>query len=200
MKKKKETKPETSKKSKQLFPNFKRLRKIDLLAVIILVLLWSTLTYFISLSDTTLTFMLSLALTIAFMAFIALLINRPGAILIFSFLGALATSDISNFGGLGWNKVIILTAAGLVFELISLLFTIEFKNIPLSVILGAGLSAASIPFTMFLLASGKKEIMPYVLNFSLTALVLGTMTSVIIFLIWYNIKNIKPIIRFEYHI
>lgn len=175
-------------------------RKIDLLAIIILALLWSAITCLIALSNNQLAFMLSLFITTLFMAFTALLIRRVGAVTLFYLLCASITFRINNLEITGWDKVIILGTAGIIFELFLLLLKIEIKNIPLEVILGSALSNMSIPFTMFLLIPATKEIMPYVLNFALMAFIIGLMGSIAMFLVWYNIKGKKFIIKYEYSI
>lgn len=180
--------------------SFKRFRKIDLLAIGALVFTWFVITYFISLPNTQLTFMLSLFVTTMFVVFTALFIRKIGAVTLFYLLGALITVPINNLGGLGWNKVIILVIAGIIFELFFLLLKIEIKNISLDVVLGAGFSNASIPFTMLLLIKTKTALMPYVLNFALMAFIVGVMAAIITFLIWYHIKGLKPIIKFEYSV
>jgi len=180
--------------------SFKKFRKIDLIAIITLVFLWSVVTYFVNLPNTQFTFMLSLFITTSFMAFTALLIRKIGAVTLFYLLGSLVTVSINNLGGLGWNKVLILLIAGIIFELFFLLLKTEIKNIPLDIILGAGFSNASIPFSMLLLMPATKEIMPYVWNFAIMAFIIGIVGAIVMFLIWYNIKGLKPIIKFEYSI
>ena len=68
----------------------------------------------------------------------------------------------------------------------------------MDVVLGAAFSNFSIPFSMVLFAGTTKELMPYVWNFAFTAFVIGIMASITAFLVWYNIKGLKAVIRFEY--
>jgi len=180
--------------------SFRSFRKIDLLAIIILALLWAFITWLINIPDTQFTFFLSLFITTMFMAFTALLIRKLGAVTLFYLLGAVITININNLGGLGYYKIPILFIAGIIFELFFLLLKIKIKNIPLDVVLGAAFSNFSIPFTMLLFIGASRELMPFVWNFALIALIIGVMGSVVTFLIWYNIKNSKPIIRFEYSV
>jgi len=42
--------------------------------------------------------------------------------------------------------------------------------------------------------------MPYVWNLAIIAFIIGIMGSIVSFLIWYNIKSLKPIIKFEYSV
>lgn len=178
----------------------RKFRKIDLLAIVILALLWAFITWLINIPNNQFTFFLSLFITTMFMALIALLIKKVGAVTLFYLIGAIITIPINNLGGLGFYKVPILFIAGIIFELFFLLLKIKVKNIPLDVVLGAAFSNFSIPFTMLLFISTTKELMPFVWNFALMAFIIGIMGSITTFLIWYNIRNLKPIIKFEYSV
>lgn len=180
--------------------SFRRFRKIDFIAILLLALLWAFITWIINIPDNQFTFFLSLFVTTMFMTFTAFLIRRLGAVTLFYLFGALITININNLGGLGFYKVPILLIAGIIFELFFLLLKIKIKNIPLDVVLGAAFSNFSIPFTMLLLVPATKELLPFVWNFALMAFIIGIMASIVTFLIWYNIKNLKPIIKFEYGI
>ena len=180
--------------------SFRKFRKIDLIAIIILALLWALVTWLINLPNTQLTFMLSLFITTMFMTFTALLIRKFGAVTLFYLFGSIFTISINNLGGLGLYKVPILLVAGIIFELFFLLLKIKIKNIPLNVVLGAAFSNFSIPFTMLLFVAATRELLPFVWNFALMTFIIGVMGSIITFLIWYNIKGLKPIIKFEYSV
>jgi len=180
--------------------SFRSFRKIDLIAITVLVVLWTFLTWLINIPNNQFTFFLSLFVTTMFMTFIALLIRKLGAVTLFYLLGAIITISINNLGGLGFYKVPILFIAGIIFELFFLLLKIRIKNIPLDVVLGAAVSNFSIPFTMLLFVPATKELMPFVWNFALMAFIIGIMGSIVMFLIWYNIKNSKIIIKFEYSV
>jgi len=180
--------------------SFKNFRKNDFIAIILLAVLWALLTSLVNLPNTSATFMFSLFITTMFMTFTAFLIRKFFAVTLFYLLGAIITIPINNLGGLGLYKVPILLIAGLVFEVFFLLLKIEIKNIPLDVILGAAFSNASIPWTILLLSRSSIEILPSVVNFSLSAFLIGIIGSLITFLIWYHIKSNKNIIKFEYSV
>jgi len=181
--------------------SFRKFRKIDLIAIVALVFIWSVISYFINLLNTPLTFMFSLFVTTMFIVFTAFFIRKAGAVTLFYLFGALITIPVNNLGGLGWNKVIVFVIAGIIFELFFLLLKTEIKNIPLDVVLGAAFSNASIPFTiLFLLIKTKTDLMLYVVNFALMTFIIGVMGAIIMILIWYHIKGLKPIIRFEYSV
>ena len=180
--------------------SFKRFRKIDVIAITALALLWALVTLIVNLPDTQLTFMLSLLITTVFMAFTALLIRKFFAVTLFYLIGAMITIPINNLGGLGLYKVPILAIAGIIFEVFFLLLKIEIRNIPLDVVLGAAFSSASIPWTILLLTQASREILPYVINFSLSAFLIGIIGSLASFLIWHNIRGSRKIIKFEYSV
>ena len=180
--------------------SFRKLRKIDYIAIIILAVIWGAVTYLVNIPNTQLTFMLSFFITTVFMTFTAFLIRRLGAVTLFYFIGAIITVPIDNLGGIGIYKIPILITAGLVFELVFLLLKIKLRNVPLDVVLGAAISNFSMPFFMLIFGSASKELMPYVLNFALTVFVIGVVGSIVTFLIWYNIKGFKWIIKFEYSV
>ena len=178
--------------------SLRKFRKIDFIAIIILVIIWAFFTWLINLPDNQFTFFLSLFVTTMFMTFTALLIRKFFAVTLFYLIGAIITIPINNLEGLGIYKVPILLIAGLIFELFFLLLKIKIKNIPLDVVLGAAFSNFSIPFAMLVFVGAPKELMPLVWNFALTAFIIGIMGAIISFLTWYKIKGTKMIIRFEY--
>ena len=179
---------------------FKKFKKADFIAIAILVILWSIITYFINIPDTQSSFMLILLITSMFMVFIALFIGKPGSVILFLLIGSIFTLPINNFGGFGLDKILILGVIGLVFEILLFLLKIEIKNIPFDMILAAAISLATVPFSMLLILGGSRELMYYVWNFSLISFIIGVIGSIIIFMVWYNIKGLKPVIKFEYRI
>ncbi len=178
--------------------SLRKYRKIDLMAITTLAIIWALVTWLINLPDTQFTFFISLFVTTIFMTFTALLIRKFFAVTLFYLIGSIIIIPINNLGSLGFYKVPILFIAGIIFELFFLLLKIKIKNIPLDIILGVGLSNFSIPFTILLFISDAKGLLPFVWNFALISLNIGIMASIITFLIWYNIKGLKPIIKFEY--
>lgn len=175
-----------------------RYRRIDVLAIIALAMTWSIFSYFINLANTTWSFMVFLLVTAIFACFTALLIRKLGAVLLFYLIGGFFTYPFSILGT-GLNGLFILLVVGMVFELFLLVLKKEIKNIPLSLIIGAAISSVSIPWTMLLLISEKtKELVYFAGNFSLLALITGIMGAVICFLLWYQIKGTKAVIKFEY--
>jgi hypothetical protein len=180
--------------------SFRKFRKIDFVAIIILAVVWAFVTWIINIPDNQLTFFLSLFATTMFMAFTALLIRKFLAVTLFYLIGAIITIPVNNLGGLGFYKVPVLFIAGIIFELFFILLKTKIKLIPLNIILGAAVSNFSIPFSIALFAGTTEELMPFVWNFAFTALIIGIMASIVSFLIWYNANGLKPAMRFEYSV
>jgi len=179
---------------------FTSMRIIDYMVIVIAAIIWAALTTLINQPDTQLTFMLVLGITSIFATFIALLIRRAGAVVLFYLLGSLISISFNNLI-IGYQKIIILLIAGILFELVIVINNkLNTKNIPLNVLIAAALSHASIPWTMLLLTNFTKEILPATINFSLSSLLIGIIGAVIAYLIWYSIRSNKKVIKFEYAI
>lgn len=98
------------------------------------------------------------------------------------------------------NKFIVLLIAGLVFEIVFLLIKAEIKNVPLDIVIGTAISAASIPILIgFLLSPNIFVVMiSLVINLMLLSLLIGIAGSIISFIIWYNLRITRFVLRFEY--
>jgi len=177
---------------------FRKFRLVDFIVIITLAIVCALITWLINIPDTQFTFYLALFVTTMFMTFVAFLVRRLFAVTFFYLIGAVITIPINNLGGFGFYKIPILVIAGIIFELFFLLLKLKIKNIPFNVVLGAGFSNFSIPLTMLLFVGATRELLPYIFNFGLMAFIVGIIGSVVTFLIWYNIKGLKPIIKFEY--
>jgi len=177
-----------------------RLRKIDLIAIVVLAVLWAIITTLINIPNTQLTFMISLLITVMFATFTALLVRKITAVILFYFIGSIITVSFNNLIE-GYLKILILVIAGIVFELVIILGKkIKHSNIPFNLILAAGLSTASIPWTILLLVQSSKDLLPSVINLSLSSFLIGIIGSLLSYLIWYNIKGNKKVIKFEYSV
>jgi len=176
----------------------RRLRKLDFAAIAILVVIWLLLVALINRINFEAFFLTIFAITV-FISFTALLIRRIGAVVLFTLTGSLAAALTGEFATLGVNTIPVLLVVGVTFELVLIIIRTEVKNVPLNLIFGTGIAAASMPWTMLLLANQTvKGLMPFVWNFSLTAFFIGVAGAVISFLVWYNVKNAKAVIKFEY--
>ncbi len=181
--------------------NFRKFRKLDIVAIIMLVFLWSIIVYLVNLRDNYSAFMISLFVTAMFIAFTGFLIRKTGTVILFCLLIALVSVRINDFLGLEWNNILALGVAGIVFEAFFLLLSLEIKNIPFDVVLGTGFAVASVPFSMlFLVEERVAGIIYSAWNFALTAFIIGIIGAFVIFLVWHHVKNLKPVIKFEYHV
>jgi hypothetical protein len=135
-----------------------------------------------------------------FVTFTTLLVRKAGtATLFYAFVTAL-TLNIASFGVTGLSKIIVMILAGLMFEITFLSLKIEVKNMPLDVIMGSALSTASIPLLAGLIASTAivSNLMINYLNLIILGFVSGLAGSILAFLLWWNIRTIKWIMKFEY--
>jgi len=181
--------------------SFKRFRGIDFVAIIILSVILAVLNRGINLiPNSQLSFILTLISFGFFLTFTALLVRKAGAVTLFYALVAIQTTAVHNLGILGWLKLPVLIIAGIIFELVFLTLKIEIKNIPADVVLGAALSNASIPVTAGLLLSisAIRSLLPNFINLILLAFILGLAGSIVAFLVWWNLKTTKIVMRFEY--
>ncbi|MBD3312978.1 hypothetical protein GF345_00890 [Candidatus Woesearchaeota archaeon] len=141
-------------------------------------------------------------LTLSFFLTFAVNISpKQGTGLLFLILGGLFTYTLNDIGSAGINRLILLLATGVVFEIIFFLLSIEYKkNIRMNTIIAATISAGLIPVIMGLLYSLEivsRMIVP-VINLMLLSLVTAFAGSLISFLFWYRIKATKLYIRMVY--
>lgn len=175
----------------------KRMRKLDVLAVLILAIVWSGITYFIS-SYEILNFGVLILVTSLFISFAALLIKKLGSVLLFMLFSGMITSSVNNLS-YGWEKVSILVISGIIFEAVFLFVDKEYFNIPLNVIMGTGTACLSIPVSMmFFVPASALKIEAW--NLALTSFIVGVIGAVISFMLWYKLKSTKVVIKFEYRV
>ncbi len=180
--------------------SIRSLRKIDFAAIAIAAVSWAVLTSYISAMNSPFSFVLSLFITAIFASFVALLIDKLGSLFLFYTIGAIISLPLNTMSSLGVFKAPILIGAGLIFELIFLLLKLEVQNIPMDVVLGAAISNFLVPFMMIITFKAQSQLMPFVWNLALMSFIAGLMGSIISFLIWYNVRHLKPVIKFEYYV
>jgi len=144
-------------------------------------------------------FIISLVLIVMGMNLCVYFIKRTGIATLFYVFTAALTFWIDDFGVLGWKKLLVLFFAGIIFEIIYLIFKIKFHNVPLDIIVGTSLSAASIPFlTAFILSERIASSFPIeLLNFILLSFAIGLIASTVTFLFWHHLEHTKPILKLE---
>ena len=182
--------------------SFKKYHLQDIVAITLLALFWAGLSYlFDATLDPQISFLVTLITITILMSFTVHLIRKAGAATLFFGLCAIFTISLTEFGVTGFRKFLALVIAGIVFELAYLILKLELKNIQLDIILGTGLSAAMIPLVMALQLSFTISVEKFIplLNIIIVSFIVGLIGALISFLIWYKVKSLKPIVRFEYH-
>lgn len=181
--------------------SFKRFKIIDIIAIIILAGLWLLLSFLLDrFLDPQASYILSLLIAVTLMSFTVHLVRKAGSATLFYALGALFTYSINDLGTIGSDKLIVLIIAGIIFELIFLIFKLEVKNIQLDIMAGTAISAASIPITTGLLLSFNVSLsmISSIINLILLSFFVGLIGAVFSFLIWYNLRATKIVLKYEY--
>jgi len=177
----------------------KLLRKIDLSAILALVIVWAIVIYLLNLTNINIVFEVSIFVTSVFVTFAALLIKKFGVVTLFYIIAGILTLLIPHLINLGSNTVFILPVTGLTFEFIYFIL----KKTSVGVILATSISNGTMPWIMLLFGGattipGIERLMTQVWNFTITNIIIGFIGTLIGFGIWYRLKNTKVILRFEY--
>jgi hypothetical protein len=173
------------------------LRRVDYLAVLLLSVFWLAVNVVLAAAIPKEEFVMTVFTTAAFLVFTALLVKRPGAMLLFSTLSGVMAAPTGLMQGLGVQLIIILPIAGATLELFSIAGR-NVRNIPLHLMVGAGIAMATIPWTMKTFAVVPAALTLLVWNFSLLAFFLGVAGSVLAVMVWEKVRNTKNIIKYEY--
>lgn len=181
--------------------SFRKFKTKDFLAIILFAGAASLLSFFSSsFLNAQYNYIISLFLIIGLMHFTMSLINKAGTALSFMLFVSILTYRLNDLGAAGLNKLIFLVCAGLVFESVFLLLKLEVRQIQVDQIISAGIASASVPIIgLFLLSPYlfyDKLIM--VANLSLLSLLIGIASAVISFFIYYHIKTLKMVLRFQF--
>ncbi|MFH1377015.1 MAG: hypothetical protein ABIH25_05255 [Candidatus Woesearchaeota archaeon] len=183
--------------------SFRRFRFKDILAIMILVALWwllSQITINILAFDPQITYIISLIIITLLMSFAVHLVRKAGSATLFYLIGSIITLNVNDIGITGLDKVIVFLFAGIIFELIFLIFKIEIKNIQIDIIAGTAISTAFIPILMVIILSitTALNMSTSAINLILLSFFIGIIGSIISFIIWYNLKTTKLVLKFEY--
>lgn len=197
---------------KQINPErFRGMRKIDVLAVFALALLWVLAVYidylFVS-EDIKINYFLFILLTAFLVSSVALFVRRTGAVTMFCLIGSVMIFRLNLLNDVmssNWiYRVLAFVLMGVIFEVYLLFFSFSFKNaqnIPFGVFLGTGIFAAMIPFAAAVLVS-LSMMAPIIVSvwaaFALESFFIGMIGSVLSFLIGYALRRNRLIIKFEY--
>ena len=99
------------------------------------------------------TYVISLLFLTMVMSLIVHFVRKAGTSTLFYFFSALFTYNINNFGIIGSDKLIVFLLAGVLFEILFLIFRLEIRNIQIDIVLGTAFSSMSIPLIIGLLLS-----------------------------------------------
>jgi len=181
--------------------SFKKFRWQDFVIIIVMAFLYAIISYLINkYINLGYAYILSLLALIFLMSFIVHLVRKAGSATLFFVISGLVSNGIDDIGIVGVNKLIVFVVAGIVFELIFLIFKIEIKNVQIDIISGSGFSAAIIPITTGALLSynAMMNTISSMINMVLLSFFVGIISAVVSFLVWYHLKGTKLVLRYEY--
>jgi len=179
---------------------FKRFRLIDFLLVVFMAGVWSIFGFaFDSAFSPLVSYIASLAFLIAFVTFTLLLVKKVGTATLLLVIAALFTNGVGDIGPTGIYKIMTFLVAGLVFEAIFLVLKLEYKSVPIDIVASSAIAAAIIPIVVGMLLSLGIAIdqLTTMINLVLLSLFIGILSSLLTYLLWYNVRTIKFIIKLE---
>jgi hypothetical protein len=181
--------------------SFKKFKRKDIIAILSLAIVYLAIDSLIKNFTPQTAYILSLLTLTVLMSSIIHLVRKAGSATLFYLISSILTYQSINLGINGINKIIILTFIGILFELIYLILKLEFKNLQLDIILGTAISTMLLPLIISLSFSvySTFSLFSQLLNLMLLSFFIGALASVISFLLWYELRTKKFIIKFEYN-
>lgn len=171
----------------------KHFKKADLLGILILASLWSSVAYIVTFYFPYI-FELILFSTAMLATFTFLLVRKIGSVTLFFSIAGLMTLPVPIFGVLGFDKIPVLALMGIFFEL-----TAHTLGKHLNLVVAGAVSNASMPWLMLWLDKTKLSGLENAMwNFTIISSLLGLFGALTGVLVWYKAKSSKPILRFEY--
>ncbi|HLC65317.1 MAG TPA: hypothetical protein VJI46_04300 [Candidatus Nanoarchaeia archaeon] len=183
--------------------SFKRFRVLDLIVILISAgLFWLVSFAATSAFAPQTSYIASLLAASILVGLTANIIGKTGSAILFYLAVSLLAFRINDIGATGIDKVITLFIAGMVFEIIFLIFKVEIGGIQLDIIAATALSVASIPITASLLLSVAVTASNIytVTNLVLLAFFMGVLGAVASSLIWSRIKHSRFLLKFFIYI
>lgn len=180
------------------FEEFKRFRKIDFNAIVVMSLLYVLLTFVTRLLSGTTELMVNMFILGLALSFLVLITRKSGAAVSFYMLTAVLLS-FTRPRSLGLDIFLIFLISAVVFELAFLVVKYELKSIPFDVVIATAFSVATVPLATGLVLSYSilSELLLSALNLFLLGFFLGMAGAIVSFLIWYEIRNHRFFVRFE---
>jgi hypothetical protein len=183
--------------------NIRGLRILDLGVVLAFAFMWFILDIlFENIFSVDLFYVFSLGVFMMFVSFCVNLFKKFGIGFLFFVFSGFISYRVNDFGVIGIDKMLVFIFAGVLFEVVFLLFRLEVKNIPLDVVLASSLSAASIPFfiELVLVKGFILGLVNALINLVLLSFLVGLVGSVIGFLIWYLFRDGGIFLKLRYGI
>ncbi|MFA5176088.1 MAG: hypothetical protein WC413_02415 [Candidatus Nanoarchaeia archaeon] len=185
--------------------SFKKFKLIDIYVFIILLGLYLSTSSLINLIKHPIySFVFSSLILVIFMSLSLLIIRKAFSVIIFNLLvgisSAILKTNFSDISLLSNYNFIILIIIAIIYELIFLMLKLEFRNVPIDIIIGAAIANSFIPILLSLFFSLEvtKSMMFNFVNLFLLYFLIGISGSIIAFLIWYELENRKFILRYEF--
>ncbi|MDD5133010.1 MAG: hypothetical protein PHD81_03240 [Candidatus Nanoarchaeia archaeon] len=185
--------------------SFKKFKLIDIYVFVILLGLFLFSNFLINwINHPIYSFVFSSLVLVIFMSLSLLIIRKAFSVIIFNFLvgifSAILKTNFSNISLLSNYNFIILILIAIIYELIFLMLKLEFRNVPIDIIIGAAIANSFIPILLSLFFSLEvtKTMMFNFVNLFLLYFLIGISGSIIAFLIWYELENRKIILKYEF--
>ena len=181
--------------------SFKKFRILDIGIIIFIAAIWAVVGYVVNTFFTPQSsFVISLLIATFLMSLTVHLVRKAGSATLFYVIGGFFMWSLNDLGVTHLTKIWVLLIAGVVFELVFVIFKLELKNIQLDIVLGTAFSAASIPFsTAFLLSTGlARSMISSIFNLALLSFIVGFVGAVASFFLWYRLRTNKAVLRYEY--
>ncbi len=172
-----------------------KIRKGTIIIPFVLSVIWIFVNIVVGyIQNTVLSLNLSILILAFFLSFNALLTHRTGTTIWFCIM----TSLLTNFS-LGFSFIItripILIVVGLIFELI---FLLREKGLFFSVLASNGIAFISIPWVMWLMTKEVSLNLVSIWDFTIIALIIGIVGSLIAYLVWNKLKTSKLFLKIRY--
>jgi len=167
------------------------------------VLVIGLLSFFVFLSEIfifpTYSIIVSLFFIVLGICFFSFVIKRFGGVFIFLTLFSLVTIYVPEIGLTSWNKVIAFALTGIIYELSNLILKLFLKSILFRTILSTTISLTILPLiSVYLLSASIANTFPLsMLNLLILVFIVSFVSSLLISIIWFTIRNKKSMLKFE---
>lgn len=180
------------------FETLQLFRKKDFLLIFGFSLLFSFISYLVNQFNSETSFHLRLALFYMILVLSLLFVKKSGSVLFFCiFSSVLYKSSLFQFISF-YQALITFIVIGITFEAFFLLLKLEIKNIPLDILLGSAFSSSIISFVLLLFTDKTYSLYTNAFNISAINFFTAIIGASCAFIIWFQIRSSKKVIKFEY--